>query len=74
MKTRQIYGSKKRTPIVRKFNGMYYTFHSAHRTKEEAERQANRIRKDGDLARVVKSQYWAAPWKVWWFSYTKIQR
>jgi len=40
----------------RKFNGKYYTAVSSKDTKSDAKKYASRLRKQGHLARIVKSK------------------
>ena len=49
--------------LTRKFNGKLYHFDTQHHNESRAQSRAERIRKDGGLARVVKSGL--LTWEIW---------
>lgn len=49
--------------LTRIFNGKKYHFDTQHHNKQRAQARADRIRKDGGLARVVKVD--SMTWEVW---------
>lgn len=49
--------------LIRKFNGKLYHFDTQHHNEARAQSRAERIRKDGELARCVKVD--SMTWEVW---------
>ena len=49
--------------LTRKFNGKQYQFDTQHHNEMRAQSRAERIRKAGGLARVVKVD--SLTWEVW---------